>query len=35
MCIQEKDFVNKGQVVYYQLRCRSVTNAKFNIDICS
>ncbi len=35
MCIPEKDFVNKEQVVYYQIRCRSVTNAKFNIDVCS
>jgi len=35
MCIPEKDFVNKEQVVYYQIRCPSVTYAKFNIDVCS
>jgi hypothetical protein len=35
MCIPEKDFVNKEQVVYYQIRYCSVTNPKFNIDVCS
>jgi hypothetical protein len=35
MCIPEKDFVNKEEVVYYQIRCHSVTNPKFNIDVCS